>query len=72
MEKREPELSEPVVPSSISRHTLAGVYNLWRWSAGDARWSLVKEGPEPGAAPDQPGQFEGQIVRWPGGSQGRA
>jgi hypothetical protein len=46
-----------------------GGYSLWKWSAGEARWLQLKDGSvpgfEPGTPPERPGQFDGQIVRWP-------
>jgi hypothetical protein len=52
-----------------TRSVHRGGYALWRWSAEELRWSLIKDasepGFEPGLAPDRAGQFEGQIVRWP-------
>jgi len=62
--------SEPYPLQHTHTHnTLIGGYALWRWSAEDSRWSLIKDasepGFEPGLAPDRAGQFEGQIVRWP-------
>lgn len=48
-------------------HKLSG-FCVWKWVASDQKWVRIKDyseaGYNPGTGPEDPGRYDGQIIRW--------